>query len=360
MDTRHATTPRAAERKINLTDAPTGPQGERLLAAGERLGMRLWVEERPVDGPLATREHETVGFALQGRATLTLGDRRVELLPGDSWVVPAGVPHAYRISESFAAVEATAPPPRAAERLELRDSGATMGTQSEATVARTDAMAGRAEPAAMRTAATRAVGTSSELRSEPGPTVPRTAIPAAPPAPARSAMAVTPAGYAGPEAHGAPPPDATSLLRRHVRRHELARRVRGTPAQAFALLRGADGPERWLPAVPVGRDYVRFVGQDRRLEWGASDDSWQAWFDAHTVRGDVIALEAQITTAYDLDDPRAPSASAITGALRVMLDAIGDALQHVEHAPVGEATRAAIDERNLTLDGQPHGDLRRF
>ena len=40
-------------------------------------------------------------------------DRNVRvstLEPGDSWLVPAGAEHSYRILEVFSAVEATAPP----------------------------------------------------------------------------------------------------------------------------------------------------------------------------------------------------------------------------------------------------------
>jgi quercetin dioxygenase-like cupin family protein len=32
------------------------------------------------------------------------------LTPGDSWVIPAGAEHRYRIVEHFKAVEATSPP----------------------------------------------------------------------------------------------------------------------------------------------------------------------------------------------------------------------------------------------------------
>ena len=37
----------------------------------------------------------------------------VRLDPGDSWVVPAGAEHSYRILEEFTALEATSPPAHA-------------------------------------------------------------------------------------------------------------------------------------------------------------------------------------------------------------------------------------------------------
>jgi quercetin dioxygenase-like cupin family protein len=47
---------------------------------------------------------------ISGRAELHLGGQMALLEPGDSWVVPKGASHAYRILEPFTAVEATSPP----------------------------------------------------------------------------------------------------------------------------------------------------------------------------------------------------------------------------------------------------------
>jgi quercetin dioxygenase-like cupin family protein len=56
------------------------------------------------------RDYETVGYVISGRAELTLEGQSLNLEPGDSWLVPAGAEHSYRILEPFTAVEATAPP----------------------------------------------------------------------------------------------------------------------------------------------------------------------------------------------------------------------------------------------------------
>ena len=56
------------------------------------------------------REYETVGYVLKGRAELTLEGQTVRLEAGDSYVVPHGAEHSYRILETFSAVEATSPP----------------------------------------------------------------------------------------------------------------------------------------------------------------------------------------------------------------------------------------------------------
>lgn len=73
--------------------------------------MRLWENEAPTsDKPMRTRAYETVGYVISGRAELHLEGQMVLLQPGDSWVVPAGAMHTYKVLESFTAVEATSPP----------------------------------------------------------------------------------------------------------------------------------------------------------------------------------------------------------------------------------------------------------
>jgi quercetin dioxygenase-like cupin family protein len=97
--------------KVTSGHSPPGAMGQRYLAAGKRLSMRLWKEEEPgrEDSPHA-RDYETVGYVLSGRAELHLGEQMVLLQPGDCWVVPSGAEHFYRILERFSAVEATSPP----------------------------------------------------------------------------------------------------------------------------------------------------------------------------------------------------------------------------------------------------------
>ncbi len=60
--------------------------------------------------PVTERDYETVGYVISGRAELDLEGQTVRLEPGDSWLVPAGARHSYRILEPLTAVEATSPP----------------------------------------------------------------------------------------------------------------------------------------------------------------------------------------------------------------------------------------------------------
>lgn len=97
--------------KVNSAYSPTGEMGQKYLASGIKTSMRLW-EEEPPGGlkPSSRRDYETIGYVIKGRAELHIEGQMVLLEPGDSWVVPEGSEHAYRVLEPFTAVEATCPP----------------------------------------------------------------------------------------------------------------------------------------------------------------------------------------------------------------------------------------------------------
>ena len=81
------------------------------LASGKNVAMRLWEAEQPAEAKEpSSRDYETVGYVISGRAELHLEGQMVLLEPGDSWVVPKGASHAYKITEAFTAIEATYPP----------------------------------------------------------------------------------------------------------------------------------------------------------------------------------------------------------------------------------------------------------
>ncbi len=97
--------------KVQATTAPHGPEGQRYLASGRSLSMRLWEGEAGgTEKDAVRRDYETVGYVISGRAELELEGQTVTLEKGSSWVVPKGASHTYRILEDFTAVEATAPP----------------------------------------------------------------------------------------------------------------------------------------------------------------------------------------------------------------------------------------------------------
>ena len=103
--------------KVREEQASRGQMGQRYLASGESVSMRLWDGEEPGEPkPEVAREYETVGYVLEGRAELNLEGVKIELKTGDSWTVPKGATHTYRILETFTAVEATSPPAEAGYR----------------------------------------------------------------------------------------------------------------------------------------------------------------------------------------------------------------------------------------------------
>jgi quercetin dioxygenase-like cupin family protein len=96
--------------KVDSRYSPCGPEGQKYLAASTHIGMRLWDEPAGERKAERRRNYETVGYVISGRAELTVEGQIVQLEPGNSWVVPAGAAHSYRILERFTAVEATYPP----------------------------------------------------------------------------------------------------------------------------------------------------------------------------------------------------------------------------------------------------------
>jgi quercetin dioxygenase-like cupin family protein len=109
--------------KVNSQFSPHGRMGQKYLASGIHLSMRLWENEPAGDGKEPTRrDYETIGYVISGRAELQLEGQMIRLEPGDSWVVPKGASHAYKILEPFTAVEATSPPAAAHGRDERRQS----------------------------------------------------------------------------------------------------------------------------------------------------------------------------------------------------------------------------------------------
>lgn len=103
--------------KVDSRYSPHGPEGQKYLASGLHVAMRLWENEQPADHKEAvSRAYETVGFVISGRAELHLEGQMVLLEPGNSWVVPKGAKHSYKVLEAFTAVEATTPPAHAHQR----------------------------------------------------------------------------------------------------------------------------------------------------------------------------------------------------------------------------------------------------
>lgn len=98
-------------KKVRSQTSPQGPEGQCYLAAGKQVSMRLWdLEADQPEKETRSSEYETVGYVISGKAELEIEGQTIALEPGDSWLVPAGASHRYRVLEHFSAVEATSPP----------------------------------------------------------------------------------------------------------------------------------------------------------------------------------------------------------------------------------------------------------
>ena len=81
--------------------------------SGKSLSMRMWEEDKPSTEvkPATARDYETCGYVISGKAELHFdNDQKVLLSTGDSWIVPKGAKHTYKILETLTAIEATHPP----------------------------------------------------------------------------------------------------------------------------------------------------------------------------------------------------------------------------------------------------------
>ena len=61
---------------------------------------------------VGTHSHpnEQAGYCVQGRFELTIAGESTLIEPDDSYVIPAGASHSYRILEEASAVEVFSPP----------------------------------------------------------------------------------------------------------------------------------------------------------------------------------------------------------------------------------------------------------
>ena len=96
--------------KVDSAHSPSGTKGQKYLASGKSISMRLWDEGPVASKPPVSRDYEVVGYVLEGEADLQIEGQTVHLKTGDSWIVPKGSQHSYTVKEHFRAVEATHPP----------------------------------------------------------------------------------------------------------------------------------------------------------------------------------------------------------------------------------------------------------
>ena len=97
--------------KVSAAPAPRGPMGQKYLASGIRLSMRLWESESPDTQPEGetAANYETAGYVIAGRAELHIEGQVVDLEPGDSGSCRKALATATR---SWKRSQRWRPPPR--------------------------------------------------------------------------------------------------------------------------------------------------------------------------------------------------------------------------------------------------------
>lgn len=97
---------------ISSADAAVGEMGQGYLVSGKNVDLRRWDEDAGNACQSTCRQYETVGYLISGQMEIEIDGQCATLKAGDSWLVPAGAPHHYRIIEKIVAIEATSPPGR--------------------------------------------------------------------------------------------------------------------------------------------------------------------------------------------------------------------------------------------------------
>ena len=98
--------------KVSRGETRHGENGEHHLVQGENSSMRLWHNEQPsdtADKQPSTNDYETLGYVISGQVELTVGGQTLTLSAGDSYRVPRGAEHVYRVTQTLTAVEVTTP-----------------------------------------------------------------------------------------------------------------------------------------------------------------------------------------------------------------------------------------------------------
>jgi len=79
-------------------------------AVGERMMVTLMTFKRDQKEMAHSHPHEQAGYCIQGRFILTIDGQSMEIGPDDSYVIPGGATHDYRVLEDSLSVEMFSPP----------------------------------------------------------------------------------------------------------------------------------------------------------------------------------------------------------------------------------------------------------
>ena len=79
-------------------------------ATGERMMVTLMLFKQNQNVGTHSHPHEQAGYCIKGKFVITIDGDSTEIGPDDSYVIPGGVSHSYRMLEDALAVEMFSPP----------------------------------------------------------------------------------------------------------------------------------------------------------------------------------------------------------------------------------------------------------
>ena len=79
-------------------------------ATGERMMVTLMLFKQNQEVGTHSHPHEQAGYCIKGKFVLMIDGESTEIGPDDSYVIPGGVSHSYRVLEGALAVEMFSPP----------------------------------------------------------------------------------------------------------------------------------------------------------------------------------------------------------------------------------------------------------
>ena len=79
------------------------------LVYGDKTLMAEFRLEAGAELPRHSHPHEQTGYLVSGKMTLTIGDKSVQLRPGDSWAIHGNVEHSAVVLSDSVAVEVFSP-----------------------------------------------------------------------------------------------------------------------------------------------------------------------------------------------------------------------------------------------------------
>jgi quercetin dioxygenase-like cupin family protein len=98
---------------VHASDAHAGKDGEKLLAHGENVAMRIWQdEEAGTAKPEHQNPYEYVAYVVSGKLEIKLAGKTHKVGKGDSYCIPANTPYTLQILEKATVVEAVTPSDR--------------------------------------------------------------------------------------------------------------------------------------------------------------------------------------------------------------------------------------------------------